>query len=130
MKRFFVALAFCFCSLAMHGQKTRWGQDLPLAQKGVDYPIKVHLSGIHYRTEYDGTGFGQIIYADTVINGNKVELAGIAGVASKSYKLFLGDYQARSLKDSQTGHTPLFQAYELVLPDKTVWRCTVVGISE
>jgi hypothetical protein len=115
----------------MQGQKTRWGQDLPLVKTGVNYPIKMHLSGVHYRSVYDGTGFNGVIYADTVINGNKVELEGMSGVSSKSYSLVLGDYQARLLKDShQVGHTPLFQMYELVLPDRTVWRGTVVGIFE
>jgi hypothetical protein len=132
VRRIFIALALCFCSLAMHGQKTRMGQDLPLARTGVNYPIKVHLSAIHYRTEYDGAGFGGIIYTDTVINGKKVELEGISGVSSRLYKLSLGDYQARLLKDPHNRFvdTPLFQIWEIVLPDRTVWRGTVTGILE
>jgi hypothetical protein len=116
----------------MHGQKTRFGQELPHAKPGDNYPIKVHISGLHYRGEYVGSGqTADVIYADAVMNGKKVELRGEQGIPSQHYKLPLGDYQARLLKDSQkVDDPPLFQVYELVLPDKTVWRCNVTGISE
>ena len=124
----------------MHGQKTRFGQELPNAKPGNPYPIKVHISGLHYRGEYVGSGQDQdVIYADAVMNGKKVEFRGYQGAdfqyphghPLKYYKLLLGDYQARLLKDSpKTYEAPLFQVYELVLPDKTVWRCTVTGILE
>jgi hypothetical protein len=123
----------------MHGQKTRFGKELPHAKPGVDYPIKVHISGKHYRKEYFGSVGYDVIYADAVMNGKKVELKGDQGAGLsfpdgnplKYYKLPLGDYQARLLKDSsKVDEPPLFQVYELVLPDKTVWRCTVTGISE
>jgi hypothetical protein len=132
VRRFLVALAFCFCSLAVHGQKTRFGQDLPLAKPGVDYPIKVHISGVHYRGEYIGSDqYDGVIYADAIMNGMKVELKGGQGVPSHYYKLSLGDHQARLLKDSQKiRDTPIFQEYEVVLPDRTIWRCTVTGILE
>jgi hypothetical protein len=132
MRRVFVALAFCFCSLAMHGQKTRLGQGLPHAKPGDDYPIKVHISGLHYRGEYIGSGqTADVIYADAVMNGKKVELQGDREVPFQYYKLPLGDYQARLLKDPhKMGDTPIFQIYEVVLPDRTVWRCTVTGILE
>ena len=82
MRRVFVALAFCCCSLAMYGQKTRLGQglpSLPSAKSGTDYPIKVHISGVHYREEYlEGYPLSnrteEVIYADAVMNGKKVEL--------------------------------------------------------
>jgi hypothetical protein len=124
----------------MNGQKTRFGQELPHAKPGDDYPIKVHISGKHYREEYAGSGQDEdVIYADAVMNGKKVELRGYQGAdfqyphghPLKYYKLPLGDYQARLLKDSQkVDEAPLFQVYELVLPDETVWRCTVTGILE
>ena len=127
MKKIFIVLAFCLGPLAMHAQKTRAGQELPLARPGADYPIKVHISGMHYRTSpYEST-----IYADAVINGEKVELEGGQGIPYKYYKLSLGDYQARLLKDPhKITDTPIFQEYEVVLPDKTVWRCTVTGVLE
>jgi hypothetical protein len=124
----------------MYGQKTRFGQELPHAKPGDDYPIKMYLSEKHYRREYVGSGQDRdVIYADAVINGKKVELRGNQGAdfqypyghPLKYFKLPLGDYQARLLKDSQNvDDAPLFQVYELVLPDKTVWRCTVTGISD
>jgi hypothetical protein len=131
-RRVFVSLVFCLCSLAKHGQKTRYGKDLPLARPGVDYPIKVHFSAIRYRSEFAGEGLVDgILYVDTVISGKKVELRGSWGISSKSYGLTLADYQARLVKDPhQTGNAPMFQEYEVILPNKTVWRCAVTGISE
>jgi hypothetical protein len=133
VRRAFVALlVFCCCSLAMHGQKVRLGQGLPPAKPGVDYPIKMHISGIHYRDEYVGSGqTADVVYIDAVMNGEKVELRGDREVPFQFYKLPLGDYQARLLKDThKTSHTPLFQIYEVLFPDRTVCSFTVMGISE
>jgi hypothetical protein len=48
------------------------------AKPGDNFPIKVHISGIHYREEYIGAGQTEdVIYADAVMNGKKVELRGI-----------------------------------------------------
>jgi hypothetical protein len=112
----------------MHGQKTRLSQEPQHAQPGDVYPIKVHISGLHYRVE----DVAWVIYADAVVNGKKIELnGGQYSHFTTFYKLPLGDYQARVLKDShKIDGTPMFQQYELVLPDKTVWRCAVTGISE
>jgi hypothetical protein len=123
----------------MHGQKTRLGQELPHAKPGDDYPIKVHISGKHYRDEHVGSQNQDVIYADVIMNGKKIELRGDQGAdfqypyghPLKFYKLPLGEYPARLLKDSpKVDEAPVFQVYELLLPDKTVWRCTVTGISE
>jgi hypothetical protein len=123
----------------MHGQKTRLGQELPHAKPGDDYPIKVHISGKHYRDEHVGSQNQDVIYADVIMNGKKIELRGDQGAdfqypyghPLKLYKLPLGEYPARLLKDSpKVDEAPVFQVYELLLPDKTVWRCTVTGISE
>ena len=132
MRRVFIALALCFCSLAMHGQKTRFGQDPPHAKPGVDYPVKVHISGIRYREEYFGSGqTAKIVYVDAVMNGKKVELKGDWDFPSQYYKLSEGDYQARLLKDPhKMGDTPIFQIYEVLLPDRTIGKFTVTGISE
>ena len=132
MRRLLVALAFCLCSLAMHGQKTRLGKELPHAKPGDDYPIKVHISGIRYRQEYIGSGqTADVVYADAVMNGKKVELRGDRKVPFQYYKLPLGDYQARLLKDPhKIGDTPIFQTFEVVLPDRAVCSFAVTGISE
>jgi len=132
VRRVFVALALCFCSLAMHGQKVRYGQEMPHAKPGDSYPIKVHISGIHYRDEYVGSGqTDSIVYADAVMNGEKVEFRGEPGIPFQYLKLPLGDYQVRLLKNpNKTNDMSLFQIYELLLPDRTVLRCTLTGISE
>ena len=112
----------------MQGQKTRFSQGQQQAKPGDVYPIKVHISGLHYRVE----GVAEVIFADAVVDGKKLELnGGQYSHFTKFYKLPLGDYQARLLKDSHkiTG-TPMYQQYELVLPDHTVWDCTVTGFSE
>jgi hypothetical protein len=116
----------------MHGQKVRLGQGLPHAKPGVDYPIKVHISGLHYREESIGSGqTADILYADAVINGKKVELRGDRDVPFQYYKLPFGDYQARLVKDPhKIADMPLFQEYEVVLADRTVFHCNVTGISE
>jgi hypothetical protein len=116
----------------MFGQKTRLGQELPHAKPGDTYPIKVHISGVHYRGEYLGSGqTADVVYADAVLDGKKVELRGDREVPFHYYTLPLGDYQARLLKDPhKTAETPIFQIYEVLFTDKTVSSFTVTGISE
>ena len=132
MRKFLVALTIGFCCFAARGQKTRFGQELPYAKPGVAYPIKVHVSGLHYRTEYTGSGLNDdVTYVDAILDGKKVELQTRQYIPFKPYHLTLGDHQARLLKDpNKTNDTPLFREYELLLPDNTIWHCTVTGISE
>ncbi|WP_158944861.1 hypothetical protein [Granulicella sp. S190] len=130
MKKSFVVLAFCFCSLAMYGQKARLAQELPHAKSSEKFPITVHFSGVHYRGDSFAIGeTADVIYADAVLNGKKVELRGNHEIPFQSVPL--GDHQARLVKDPHNmGDSPIFQEYDVVLPDKTVWRCTVTGFSE
>ena|ERR1700677_38039 len=120
----------------LHGQKTRMGQGLPSARSGVNYPTKVHISGVRYREEYlEGSlvpnRTEEVVYADAVINEMKVELRGDKNASYNYYKLPLGDLQARLMKDPhKVDGTPIFQEYEVILPNKTLWRCIVTGISE
>ena len=122
--------------MAMQGQKTRLGQGLPSAKSGGDYQIKVHISGVHYREEYLEGRPGpnhteEVIYADAVINGKKVELRGDKNASYEYYKVPLGDLQARLIKDPhKMGDAPMFQEYEVVLPNKTLWHSIVTGISD
>jgi len=44
--------------------------------------------------------------------------------------ILLGDYTARLVRPNQGSQASLFDEYELLLPDRRVWRCTVTGISE
>ena len=131
MRKFVVALAICFCCFAAHGQKTRLGQEPPHAKPGVIYPIKVHVSGIHFRTAYVGEGQNiYTTYVDAILDGQKVELE--LNESFEPHNLpTLGDHQARLLKEPhKTKDAPLFREYELLLPDNTVWPCTLTGISE
>ena len=133
MRKFLVALAIGFCCFAARGQKTRFGQELPYAKPGVVYPIKVHVSGLHYRTEYNTISSlnEYVTYVDAILDGKKVELQTKQYSPAKPDNLPFGDYRARLLKDPhKTNDTLLFREYELVLPDNTLWRGTVTGISE
>ena len=144
MKKFVAVLFLMLCTTSMiDGQKSRYGQ-APRAKQGVEYPLKVHISGIHIRTYYKspswvGPNFlaeernEDVAYADAVLDGKKIELLGAWTWISGSYQTPLspGDFQARLLKDSpKTSVTPIGQEYELLLPEGIVWRCAVTGVSE
>ena len=144
MRKFAAVLLLLHCFMApAYGQKTRFGQ-APRARQGVDYPLKVQITGIHLRTDYTspswiGPNFlaqernNDVAYADAVLNGKKIELLGAWEWISGGYQtpLSLGDFQARLLKDSPKGSVaPIGQQYELLLPERIVWRCMVTGISE
>ena len=126
-----VGFSVLTCAAAMQGQKTRFGQELPYAKAGVIYPIKMHISGVHYRAEYEGGGNSEdVLYAEAVINGKKVELRGLQSATLQNENL-LGDAQVRFLKDpSKTGPRLLFQKFEEVFPDKRVWQFSITGVSE
>ncbi len=127
----------------MFAQKTRFGQ-APRAKQGTDYPLKVHISGIHIRTYYEspswlGPNFlaqernQDVAYADAVLDGKKIELLGAWTWIPGSFQTPLspGDFQARFLKEaSKTSVTQVGQEYELLLPNQIVWRCVVTGVSE
>jgi len=140
MRKFAAILLLLFCiSPFAPGQKTRYGQEPPKAKPGVDYPINVHISGIHIR-QYCKAHFGEryisscdeVLYADAIMNGMRIELMGYSETGSlKFLELPPGDYQARLTKDYiNAGFTTIGQKYELVFPDWTIWQCTVTGISE
>jgi hypothetical protein len=143
MRKLSVVLLLLICTASMLGQKTRFGQ-APRAKPGVDYPLKLHISGIHIRTYYAGPSWTgpnfldterneDVAYADAVLNGKKIELLGAWTWISGSYQtpLSLGDFQGRLLKDSpKVGRAPIGQEYELLLPEGIVWRCTVTGVFE
>jgi hypothetical protein len=74
MRKFLVALVICFCCFSALAQKTRLQQEVPHAKPGVVYPIKVHVSGMHYRTEAFGESIADVMYMDALMEGKKVEL--------------------------------------------------------
>jgi hypothetical protein len=140
MKRPLIALFLLACLPLLYGQKTRFGQEPPYAKPGVDYPIKVHVSAIRIQYQYDPSRYelragqyGEELHADMAIDQKKLELTcGILYDPSRySLNLIPGDYTARLLKTAHQGAaTPLYDEYELLLPDRHVWRCTVTGIFE
>jgi hypothetical protein len=92
-----------------------------------DYPIQVHISGIHIRTHCGGVikSCDDVLYADATLNGKKVDLVG------EVVPIVLGDYTARFAKKTPvTSLQELGQKYEVLFPDNTYWRCTVAGFSE
>jgi len=141
MKRTAVILLLTMCFMpSLYGQKTRYAQEPPKAKPGVDYPIKVHISGVHVRTlclqEPVGVASrdscNDTLYADAIVNGARIELMGdFLWFPGYPIPLLPGDYQARIFRDHQTKNgTPLFLEYELVFPDRSVWHSTVTGFSE
>jgi len=73
------------------------------------------------------------LYADAVINGQKIELKGVLKSFHHDHQIRMlpGDYLAHLQRNAhQTGDTKLFQRYDILMPDKTVWQTTVTGISE
>lgn len=134
MRKLAIVLFFAICFFPyLYGQKTRIGQAPPKARTGIDYPIKVHISGIHVRTPCRGEVCHDVVYSDAIVDGKKIELMGnwIWFPGFYQFALAPGDYQARLYKDSpKKNSAPIFQEYELILPEKTIWRCTVTGISE
>lgn len=104
-----------------------------MAKPGVDYPVKLHISGIRIRNYCDDGTCWDALHADAVLNQQKIELTGDFIYTPGFFRVNLvpGDYTARFLKVAHKGATvPLYDEYELLLPDRHVWRCTVTGISE
>lgn len=135
MRRFCVVLFVCLCSLAMYGQKTRFGQ-APRVKAGVDYPIRLHISGIHIRTYYVSPSWigpnQDAVYADAVVDGKKIELMGAwTWIDNYQTPLSPGDFPARLVKNApKMSVSPINQQYELALPGGVAWHCVVTGVSE
>jgi hypothetical protein len=132
MKQLAAVLFLLFCSTSLiYGQKTRFGQT-PDKPNPADYAIKVHIAASHLKTECSNGNCNNILYADTVLNGKKIELSGIAIIVKKTLMLIVpGDYTVRLVKDNHNSDGTLFnQEYDLLLPDSTVWHCNTTGVSE
>lgn len=120
-------LTICFSPL-LFGQKTRFSQEphTPKPPKPpVVYPLRIHISAIHARTLCSDVGCQGEIYADSVLDGKKIELGG------RYLEFSTGDYHARLRgKEPVPNPTKLDVKYELLMPDGSVWRCSVSGFSE
>lgn len=92
-----------------------------------DYPIQVHISGIHIRTHCGSLvkSCDDMLYADATLNGKKVDLMG------EVVPIPLGDYVAHLAKKTPVPDIQeIGQKYEVLFPDNIYWRCTVAGFSE
>jgi hypothetical protein len=137
MRKFAAVLFLLLCSTSLiSGQKTRFGQAPPKAKQGVDYPIAVHIGATHIRKNCQsdsiisdqGYNCPEVVYVDAVLNGKKVELM---GPNFQKFVISPGDFQARLIKDAPKASPAMIgQKYELLSPDKYVWRCIVTGVYE
>ena len=132
MKRLCVGIVILICSVSLHAQKARYGQDLPFAKPGVSYPLTVHIYGVHVRPDCENGYCINVIYADITASGGKLELRGTANIPEKPYKgtglLSFGDFRARVLKNASGGN--LGDEYELVVDNNRVFKSVVSGMVE
>ncbi len=130
-KKLCVALAVLLGVGALHAQKTRMGQEMPFVKPGVNYPVVVHVYGIHVRPDCTEGYCVNTLYADVVAIGRKLELGCATGIPEKPYfkkgaPLSFGNFHARVLRNGSG--TALGDEYELVLPNKRVLGCVVSGM--
>ena len=136
MKRLCAGLIVLLCSVSLHAQKTRMAQELPYAKPGMDYPMVVHVDGVHIRADCSlGHWEGQcadVLFADITSNGRKLELVSSDAIPEDPYNktrlLSFGDVHARVLKNAPG--TELGDEYEFLLPNRRVLKCVVVGMTE
>jgi hypothetical protein len=123
MKKFVAVLFLLLCATTLQAK------DKP---NPADFNIKIHISAS--RVQFDGTAV--LVFADTVLNGRKVQLAGTppgprASIAYWAIAINPGDYQIRLKKDeSEKDGSIIRQEYELLLPNGETWGCYLIGISE
>jgi hypothetical protein len=136
MRKFIAVLFLLLCSTSpIHGQKARFGQKAETLNPA-DFTLKVHISATHIRPycAEPGTqvGCGDVLYADAILNGRKLEFRGSAELIKHSSVLIIpGDYQARLTKDIHNADsTVIDREFDLLLPDNTVWHCMISGVSE
>jgi hypothetical protein len=134
-----LALLIIIMSVApvTYGQKMRFGPGPPNVKAGVDYPVQVQVTAIQIRSHCselkEPASCRDVIYAASMIDGKKLELMGdrIWLPTFYAFPVMPGDYKARMTKDAPIARfAPLDREYELVMPDETIWRCSVTGTSE
>jgi len=134
-KYVFTMLCLLVLVSASQAQKTRFGQTPPKAKPGVDYPIRLHVTGVHIRSHCEESlsraSCGDLLYIDAAVDGMKIELVSDVGTGFVGLYLPPGDYQARlTAKSPGTILTALGQGYELLLPDKSLLSADISGYSE
>jgi hypothetical protein len=123
MKIFVAVLFVALCTAFARGGET---------PNPADYTIKVHISGSHLETSCVNGLCSNLLYADSILNGKKIQLSGNAVIVKKTLMLIdPGDYMVKLLKDEHNSNGSLFnQEYDLLLPDNIVWHCFTTGVSE
>src|ERR1039458_9872901 len=125
MKKFVAALFLLLCTNSLQAK------DKP---NPADFNIKIHISA----TQLIPTSALPSLVVDAVLNGKKVKLAGnmllphgIHLIKPPFLILSPGDYQIRLKEDdSEKDGSIIRQAYELLLPNRYIWECSIIGISE
>lgn len=129
LDKYLAVLILAFCSTT-----STYGQN-PVDQNIAEYPIKVHISAVHFRS-CAGPDIGSKcafggVYADAMLDGKKVELFGM--INKKNTPLILpGDYVARlsSGKPEAGGNAVLLQQYSVQLSNTITWSCEITGLPE
>jgi hypothetical protein len=119
-------------SVSLYGQKVRFGQPLPDAKPGVDYPIQAHIYAVHLRTECSqASSCTDVVYSDALVNGKKLEFRSSSYLPYIPQTISLGDYHARVIKAASGASAgEIGDTYELVVQGNKALRCMVTGISE
>ena len=132
MRRLFVCLVILLGTASLRGQKTRYGQELPFPQKGVDYSLSIHVSGIRVSSDCESAPCVRIFLLDIRAAGRKLQLScpgEIPEVPGDSMMpITLGDTHGRIMPKSSGG--ALGDGYELLTPHGRVVGCVVSGIFE
>ena len=131
MRRALVVLAISLFSVTLYGQKVRYGQALPSVEPGVNYPIQAHIYGVHLRPDCTEASCMDVLYADALVNGRKLEFRSISYIPYLPLTMSLGDYRARIVKAASAASPgEIGDTYELVVQGNKTLRCMVTGISE
>jgi hypothetical protein len=73
------------------------------------------------------------IHANVNVNGKRIECSGDKVYYPHRYefRILPGDYQARLVKSEPSkDDMPVYQVYELLLPERRAWQCVVTGFYE
>ena len=131
MRRALLVLSISLFSVTLYGQKVRYGQGLPSVTPGVDYPIQAHIYGVHLRPDCTQASCMDVLYADALVNGRKLEFRSFSYFPYVPLTMSLGDYRARIVKAaSTTSPGDVGDTYELVVQGNKALRCMVTGLSE
>lgn len=129
--RWWVGLAMLACSISLNAQKTRAGQ-LAFAKPGVSYPLTIHIYALRVRPDCSNGYCINVLYADVILNGRKLEMEGSTGIPEKPYKrtdlLGFGDMRARAFR--KTSAVNLGDRYEILLANNHILDCVISGMSE